>query len=68
MSDDIRKQLEAVLADTPVGEELPPEALSRIVGGFGSQDDSIGGGNGDGANLNHHLSDGPYSKAWGRST
>lgn len=68
MSDEIRKQLDEILANAP-GEEVPPEMLSKIVGGFNSGDDTIGGeGNGDGANLNHHLSDGPYSKAWGRST
>lgn len=64
MSDAVKKQLDDVLAGRP-GEELPDELLSRIVGGQDSINAQIGTG-GDGHNQNHHLNDGPYSKAWGR--
>lgn len=58
--------LDEILA-APLGEELPEEALSRIVGGVEQIDDSVASG--DSWDMNRPSTpqnDGTYQRAWPR--
>ena len=65
MTERTKDQVSKILAEQPVGEELPAEVLSNIAGAFGSDSMTLGG---DGYDMNNSNTggDGAYDKTWGK--
>jgi len=65
VSDPRKEQIEEnPVSDEYAGEEIPAELLSKIAGGYDTEN---GGGDGWDGPSNNTASNGAYAKAWGRT-